>query len=307
MMRGRHLRDDELPSEGVPITDELTSPSLKSSMPPLAKDPRDRYAGSGEGAGDMRSYDREGGRGRGREGDRDPYRDVDRRGDRSERDRYASSKNSSGGGNNPYATNLPPRLQRQAEMQERYQRDQQQTSSGGPGGVPSRGSGSGASQQQPRSERYSIDDGQPVRGMMIMRQSDRSADDLFEARGGERRDRSDRGGDRRTPEDASASRGASNARSEGVTSWRNSKRDQPQSEVPQQGRRDSQQLDSLSKSSSSEAVSAQSTVPQPTQPTNVTAVEQQVSSSTEKTFSESSTAKEIADGPERRLVFYLLF
>ena len=132
-----------------PVSDELILPPPSKTIPPQ-KDIR----GAGEEM--QRSYDRRRDDGyRERGSDRRGGRDRDR--DREDRDRYALK--------NQYATNLPPRLQRQAEMQYREQ-----------------------GQRNPR-------DGRSYDDPRVMRQSDRP-DELF--------DRDRRGSDRRTPEDSNA-------------------------------------------------------------------------------------------------------
>lgn len=161
VMRGRQMREDEDDDESIESAkkpmgpaggaDELILPS--KNMPPQ-KDIR--------ASEDLRSYDR-----------RRDESGYSNRGER-ERDRYAPK--------NQYATNLPPRLQRQAEMQYREQSQR----GAGPRG-------------QPMDNRY--DDPR-------MRNVDRG-DDLFEPR------RSDR----RTPEDAGGR--STNVRTE-TGSWRNS-------------------------------------------------------------------------------------
>lgn len=162
---------------GPPAVDELILPPPASkSMGPQSKEIR------GE---DMRPYDRR--------RDDGGYREASDRRDRGDRERDRGDRYDRGMVKNQYATNLPPRLQRQAEMQ--YAQ--------------------GGNRNQGR-DRY----GDEPR---MMRQSDRS-DDLYERAGGDQR----RGSDRRTPEDAAssnmASRSQANARSE-AGSWRISKRE----------------------------------------------------------------------------------
>ncbi|KAJ6223719.1 hypothetical protein RDWZM_002264 [Blomia tropicalis] len=188
VMRGRQMRDtdddiDEPPTSTKKQIDPTSSsggngPSDELIPSTTSQSTKDKRGGNDE----MRLYERR----------RDDGFAV-RLSDRNERDRYTSSKNS-------YATNLPPRLQRQAEMQQ--YREQ----------------GSRSNRGQQIDSRY--DDSR-----MLRNQSDRPiGDDLYDPRPR---------GDRRTPEESSSLR--SNQVRSDAGSWRNLKRNDKTNE-----RRDSQ-------------------------------------------------------------------